>query len=120
MRISDWSSDVCSSDLVELARDLAIEVEVGRHPGQGLADLAQRFQRHRRLAATRVEAARDVEARPRALQPVGLVRLVGAGGLKVLPPALVPILPPAVPLRLGAGAIPPPLPGKIGTAACRE
>src|SRR3546814_11524309 len=73
MRISDWSSDVCSSDLVELARDLAIEVEVGRHPGQGLADLAQRFQRHRRLAATRVEAARDVEARPRALQPVGLV-----------------------------------------------
>src|SRR3546814_20615167 len=81
MRISDWSSDVCSSDLlehlalgVELARDLAIEVEVGRHPGQGLADLAQRFQRHRRLAATRVEAARDVEARPRALQPVGLVR----------------------------------------------
>src|SRR3546814_13437604 len=57
---------------VELARDLAIEVEVGRHPGQGLADLAQRFQRHRRLAATRVEAARAVEARPRAPQPDGL------------------------------------------------
>src|SRR3546814_19391633 len=82
--------------LRSLARDLAMEVEVGRHPGQGLADLAQRFQRHRRLAATRVEAARDVEARPRALQPVGLVRLVGAGGLKVLLQALVPILHQAV------------------------
>src|SRR3546814_11637001 len=70
MRMSDWSSDVCSSDL-----------------------------------ATRVEAARDVEARPRALQPVGLVRLVGAGGLKVLLQALVPILHQAVHLRLGAGAI---------------
>src|SRR3546814_19054072 len=64
---------------VALARDLAIEVEVGRHPGQGLADLAQRFPRHRRLAATPVAAPRDVEARPPAPQPIGLVRLVGAG-----------------------------------------
>src|SRR3546814_14915885 len=35
MRISDWSSDVCSSDLV--AGQL-----VGRHPGQGLAFVAAR------------------------------------------------------------------------------
>src|SRR3546814_14921245 len=52
---------------VELARDLAIEVEVGRHPGQVLADLSLRFQRHRRLSATLVATARDGEARPRAL-----------------------------------------------------
>src|SRR3546814_3681662 len=33
MRISDWSSDVCSSDLVKLAAGLVVELAHCRHPG---------------------------------------------------------------------------------------
>src|SRR3546814_10182231 len=44
MRISDWSSDVCSSDLRQVVRQVAIEIRqalpgLARHPG---GDLRQR------------------------------------------------------------------------------
>src|SRR3546814_17604915 len=70
----------------ELARDLAVEVEVCRHFGEAEADFLQGLQRHSRLAAARVEAARYVEPGTRALQTVGYVRSdkrrVGKGGVR--------------------------------------
>src|SRR3546814_14697867 len=46
MRISDWSSDVCSSDLVDLAREVRgqhLEIERARaRPGRELAPVIQR------------------------------------------------------------------------------
>src|SRR3546814_15393565 len=41
MRISDWSSDVCSSDLAELVLDDAVELR-GRVPDEELVELYQR------------------------------------------------------------------------------
>src|SRR3546814_15682597 len=41
MRISDWSSDVCSSDLAELGLDDAVELR-GRVPDEELVELYQR------------------------------------------------------------------------------
>src|SRR3546814_8173981 len=54
MRISDWSSDVCSSDLLEAAglenetRNAAIFEKLGRTPG--LPDIAERVPSARRPA----------------------------------------------------------------------
>src|SRR3546814_3605691 len=47
MRISDWSSDVCSSDLVERSRD----APWARHQFHGCLDFA-RHERKERLAVT--------------------------------------------------------------------
>src|SRR3546814_17590745 len=47
MRISDWSSDVCSSDLV--AREQLRELEVGFGEERALDAAAAVFQRHERL-----------------------------------------------------------------------
>src|SRR3546814_19499812 len=48
MRISDWSSDVCSSDLCAIAHALGIPCidvvhEYDRHPGQGWGVVAKRL-----------------------------------------------------------------------------
>src|SRR3546814_7729324 len=91
MRISDWSSDVCSSDLVDRRADVA----VGQHQHVGIAELLQPAQRvfgfvlevvaehahalgqgeaaeHRMLdAALRAPAAPDVEHVRRAEQVLG-------------------------------------------------
>src|SRR3546814_18124616 len=83
MRISDWSSDVCSSDLVEivdLLRDRhadagrALEVvEAGAAHGARGAEMHQQ-----RLFARRADAgnlvARDGADRPGALHPVSADR----------------------------------------------
>src|SRR3546814_2494154 len=53
MRISDWSSDVCSSDLLAIARDIA-------------------HARRRRTAAPAIDALRILTAR--YLQPIGRPR----------------------------------------------
>src|SRR3546814_2921469 len=53
MRISDWSSDVCSSDLLAIARDIA-------------------HARRRRTAAPAIDALRILTARD--LQPIGRPR----------------------------------------------
>src|SRR3546814_1639688 len=45
MRISDWSSDVCSSDLVFVAGDLASVQQDGR-PVPGVAPAAKQMGRH--------------------------------------------------------------------------
>src|SRR3546814_14058086 len=47
MRISDWSSDVCSSDLVDLAVDAGLSVKFGRfhdhHPTHSIKAEADGF-----------------------------------------------------------------------------
>src|SRR3546814_9314215 len=58
MRISDWSSDVCSSDLLRICRELASQLrarrrrkdaeKAGRHPG-ALGEQADRDRRQRGL-----------------------------------------------------------------------
>src|SRR3546814_20268016 len=64
MRISDWSSDVCSSDL---------------------ADRIEQFFRNARrdVAARMFGFGRRIETRPAPGEPVGLVRLVGLRRLEI-------------------------------------
>src|SRR3546814_3572886 len=58
MRISDWSSDVCSSDLLALARTLALE-QGGQHAHgeiqRAAAKVADQIERRHRLAAGRAD-----------------------------------------------------------------
>src|SRR3546814_21112045 len=61
---------------VELARDLAIEVEFCRHPRQGLPAPPQRFPRSTRPSAPLAPATPPVTARPRPSHPTVLVRVV--------------------------------------------
>src|SRR3546814_17474713 len=63
MRISDWSSDVCSSDLAELAL-AAAQVDVREAPRHGMAAQAPEF-RHRGQQLAGVGVLRRRE------QPVG-------------------------------------------------
>src|SRR3546814_4678787 len=50
MRISDWSSDVCSSDLLQLDRPVAMETEVFAYGRMPLAFSARCFTaRHRNI-----------------------------------------------------------------------
>src|SRR3546814_16471731 len=68
MRISDWSSDVCSSDLVDTDVDDALGVELEIEPRAAIGDHARRkqiFARRMRLAAVMVEedARRTVHLR---------------------------------------------------------
>src|SRR3546814_17171663 len=57
MRISDWSSDVCSSDLVEGAETLARQIQRIAGPGRKLAD-RRHVEFQRALQAQRVGIAR--------------------------------------------------------------
>src|SRR3546814_1260047 len=64
MRISDWSSDVCSSDLLRLA-ELLIAVDLGRKPGfadavPGLLVRRLLLVRWRVLSPSRVPCARPL------------------------------------------------------------
>src|SRR3546814_4620799 len=74
MRISDWSSDVCSSDLLRVERDLA-DVVTQRN---GVADIA-------RIGRLRGEEQRDVAHRKEGGQDIGdrlLLRLrIEEGGI---------------------------------------
>src|SRR3546814_1324386 len=66
MRISDWSSDVCSSDLVMRRRfDRIVEIEFGRRAFAG--EFAQAAQRH--LDVARAEFDLIVEVLVFALVP---------------------------------------------------
>src|SRR3546814_13475253 len=82
MRISDWSSDVCSSDLLDLAR----QIEVAR---LGAAELAragarQRARRHQFDYAVharhRADTLPNLVAQPLALRIVGRAALDEYGG----------------------------------------
>src|SRR3546814_16230182 len=80
MRISDWSSDVCSSDLVGLAQARKIIHLVEQQPD----DVALRLRRQRRLGQRR----RQRLPRPRAFPMTAtrhLHQLVGAERLLVEP-----------------------------------
>src|SRR3546814_1688641 len=77
MRISDWSSDVCSSDLLAAEHPLRIE-QHGDDPHRLLrvvAAVAQRIERGRdelELAIALVDAERaELQARPRHAQQIG-------------------------------------------------
>src|SRR3546814_14524814 len=67
MRISDWSSDVCSSDLpLEAPHSVELTLEVDRHRlvftlGRGIAELIG-GQRNRIEAAVEGEGRRDRDA----------------------------------------------------------
>src|SRR3546814_9315279 len=82
MRISDWSSDVCSSDLGRLQAGLAHradeleDAEFGRRLGARGASAwierlqaADRRQRHRQAGLHAEQAGRAVERRPVAQYP---------------------------------------------------
>src|SRR3546814_2408796 len=72
MRISDWSSDVCSSDLLQLASDIG--VEKAREPRRQIAIDAMAENQLLRLHRTR---GIDMELQPRRMPP--LKRLNGVG-----------------------------------------
>src|SRR3546814_2941393 len=64
MRISDWSSDVCSSDLVDLLRRLEAIVAVAAALGRMLAEMAQQ---QRAATLDRLDQrAQRIEPRPLA------------------------------------------------------
>src|SRR3546814_7486568 len=51
MRISDWSSDVCSSDLHELRADDAGDLIIGKVPGLDREQYAKRQRQHLRAGS---------------------------------------------------------------------
>src|SRR3546814_12758360 len=68
MRISDWSSDVCSSDLVVECRAVDRELAVHQLNLEPALEIEQRFLRHRQIgvvdrAGQRRDAARFVALR---------------------------------------------------------
>src|SRR3546814_17828946 len=112
MRISDWSSDVCSSDLVDLAQALLVvdvvavlaAVAVTGGPGDNGADLvALLLQPPQLLLKARETLGRDQAA-----------EIVGNG------PAATLWSPPAVPprseeLRVGHGVV-----GRVNAGGCPD
>src|SRR3546814_6985010 len=70
MRISDWSSDVCSSDLAHFdrTRELAGGVAVAREDGDAVAILVRRGPFHRFGESSRAD---DLEHRPDNLLLIG-------------------------------------------------
>src|SRR3546814_19622822 len=87
MRISDWSSDVCSSDLLGLDLRLVVALHRGLELGDRTLDAADQVARHL-VAVVLDRAARAVDQR------VGLV----AGGDQLLE------LPVFLAMRLGVAA----------------
>ena len=73
---------------MKLAGNGAVQVEIGRHRGQRLADLLQKLVRHRGLAAA-VAFRRHRKSGPAAIQPVGPVGAMGFGRLELLIQPLV-------------------------------
>src|SRR3546814_4009217 len=96
MRISDWSSDVCSSDLQARRVDVGIRIAAGIEvagvecgidagrpgselvlradlPGRLLVDLGRRFGDHHVGAADREAAEADIEAGVEAGEVVGII-----------------------------------------------
>src|SRR3546814_2676087 len=62
MRISDWSSDVCSSDLAELLAQLYIELTGGRQIGFALATDIPATQAERTTAKPHIRIIRPARA----------------------------------------------------------
>src|SRR3546814_18021979 len=69
MRISDWSSDVCSSDLLSIEAGFYLDIEAEERPAAGeIVILANQLDRHaadrpRKIGARRRIAAELVDAR---------------------------------------------------------
>ena len=79
-------------------RDGLVHVEPLGKGGELQAEVAQLLQRHGGVAAALL-AARQGQARPLAVQPVGLVGVVGLAGLELLVEEGVELGDPAVDLR---------------------
>src|SRR3546814_8732238 len=56
MRISDWSSDVCSSDLLRLIEEEAMKERTGRIIAQLPVDVGTYLLNEKRLAVREIEA----------------------------------------------------------------
>src|SRR3546814_20070487 len=92
MRISDWSSDVCSSDLAAFpGRVLARTVDQGLRPESAAeADMVTRFCRdlgvgHRTLVLDGLDgAAGNIQARARAARYAAMTAVCRAAGAGVL------------------------------------
>ena len=74
--------------LIKHSTQLAVDGQPFRNRGQDLSHVPKRIKLHRGLAPARV-AMRGLEARPLAVQPVGLVRLVADTGFELLIQVLV-------------------------------
>src|SRR3546814_12819609 len=59
MRISDWSSDVCSSDLTAEAEEAQEEARCGKGDGEAEHDLDQPAKAPRRVPKGKAEAGDD-------------------------------------------------------------
>src|SRR3546814_16385703 len=74
MRISDWSSDVCSSDLVEFVQAILVWT------GQGLIDAQQKIRRHHHAGERELQTAIEIaETRHAGTRGIDVaMRLFGA------------------------------------------
>src|SRR3546814_20971590 len=81
MRISDWSSDVCSSDLVTMR--VGIEAPAGRHPV--LVDHAQVAESH--MGGITITAEREgvPAVQPADVRPAALVAASNPDHVRLLP-----------------------------------
>src|SRR3546814_6973012 len=71
MRISDWSSDVCSSDLAHLRLSIAVDVQARARGLGGRADLmhvVHRFEAH--ILGRQIDVASRIHAVPLHLELV--------------------------------------------------
>src|SRR3546814_7540917 len=104
MRISDWSSDVCSSDLAEVLLDGACQVALhhlhvidvvleGEVVGAHCLDDRQRLRRRREVESGDVDGVDRLDEQPDAgllgllggkaqVLHIGLIELVGMGALR--------------------------------------
>src|SRR3546814_14887522 len=109
MRISDWSSDVCSSDLLGLALAGATLLRHGRLHGEPVDEVVHRVAGVALDPAERHVAPIQHELDERLPQVA-----VGDGlALRVLPAPLHPALVPAIPAAVHDE-------GENGRASCRE
>src|SRR3546814_198664 len=128
MRISDWSSDVCSSDLFpELQEGVRVLVTVDQSiDGARLHRLAgalcARLARLRRLVV--LEGMRALARRPRVQPGIPTLRLVADRGRCRLAPGRVVVTREAHGLEAfraqGAGGLPPPARGVLGALLADE
>src|SRR3546814_10999660 len=80
MRISDWSSDVCSSDLKAIQRELGNEGEDG---GDELAELTAKVARTKLSKEARAKATAELK-KLKSMQPLSAAATVVRNYLDVL------------------------------------
>src|SRR3546814_18132027 len=84
MRISDWSSDVCSSDLQDAELAVAVERQALRREGLG-GDRSARGERHDGVMDVQHGVAPEVSQRRDLVRPAPVVELTVFVGNRRLP-----------------------------------